>query len=53
MAEDSRWSATMDTDGSGNWEIQLPADASREDLLALSPVIEAMRDFIQPTVDAA
>lgn len=47
------WEASFDTDGSGNWELVIPPSASREDMLALSPVIDEIREFVKPTIDHA
>jgi len=52
-SEANRYVATFDTDGSGHWRVDLPADCTFEDLEALAPVIDAGRVFIEPTVDAA
>jgi hypothetical protein len=49
----TQWRASFDTDGSGNWQINLPADASFEDLMALAPVIDSVREFVNPTIDEA
>lgn len=51
MAE--TWVAEFNTDGTGNWQVVLPAEATFEDLEALAPVIDSVKDFLLPTVDAA
>ena len=53
MADTDRWVARFDTDGSGDWEVELPTGASREDLLALAPVVDEIRTFLRPTIDDA
>lgn len=53
MAERNQWRASCSTDGSGDWQVTLPADASFEDLEALAPVIDEIRAFLAPTVDNA
>lgn len=52
LAGNRSFHATIDTDGSGEWRVALPADATLEDLEALAPVIDATRKFLAPTVDA-
>lgn len=46
----SGFNAKFQVDGSGNWEIGLPADADKHDVLALGPVISGMKQFLLPTV---
>lgn len=54
MADNAtRWEATFNTDGSGNWEMEVPPVATFEDMQALSPVIDEIRTFLRPTVDDA
>lgn len=48
-----RYTIVMDTDGSGNWRVNLPADCTWEDMVALGPVIDEVRAFVEPTVHAA
>lgn len=52
-ARSGQYLASMDTTGSGEWQVDLPADCTFEDLEALAPVIDGMRGFLEPTVDAA
>ena len=53
MQDTGRYEAHFDTDGSGSWRVNLPSDCTYEDLMALAPVIDEMRGFVEPTVDAA
>ncbi len=45
------WRASFDTDGSGNWEMELPPSATFEDVKALGDVIDSIKTFLHPTVD--
>jgi hypothetical protein len=45
------WRAEFDTSGTGNWQVTLPAEATFEDLEALAPVIDEVREFLAPTID--
>lgn len=37
-------------DGTGDWSINIPADADMHDVLALGPVIEGIKGYLAPTV---
>lgn len=39
-------------DGTGDWSICIPAGADKHDVLALGPVIDGIKSFLLPTVDA-
>jgi len=46
----SKFKATFDTSGTGDWEIQLPPDLDEHDFEALRPVVQGIKAFLQPTV---
>jgi hypothetical protein len=43
--------ASWTTDGTGHWQVTLPTDCSREDFLALMPVVDAVKAFVEPTIN--
>lgn len=39
------------SDGAGSWSITIPPEADMHDVLALGPVIDGIKGYLQPTVD--
>lgn len=50
MAE---YTATFTDDGSGEWSITIPPEATQWDVVALTPVIKGIKTFMKPGVDSA
>ena len=46
----SKFKATFDTSGTGDWEIQLPPDLDVHDFEALRPVVQGIKEFLRPTL---
>lgn len=48
----SKYQATFNTDGSGEFTITLADDCSEHDFAALLPVADSIRAFLAPTIAA-
>lgn len=53
MSMASKFNAEFASDGSGDWRIYLPANADKHDVLALGPVIDGLKTWLEPTIAPA